>query len=92
MTKLASPEALQAAYEIVEVLEGAREGAELLEGVRDKLPLVGKDALVSQLREAERVTSALMQMGSDLSPATFCILSSAHWRAEKALRRAKTFA
>lgn len=84
-----TPAALQAAYEIVEVLEDVSEdselSAELAESVQEKLSLVGKRELVSQLREAQGVTSGLMQMGEDLSPVTFCILSSAHWRTEEAL-------
>jgi hypothetical protein len=76
-----------AAFVITKMLEGATdlEDAELIEDVRSKLPLVGADELVSQLREAVGVTSGLMQMGSTLSPATYCILTCAHSRAEKAL-------
>ena len=84
---------LPAAYEIVEILEGASPAgeempAEVEERVREKLPLVGVDELVGQLREVEGVTSSLMEMGSVLTPATYCVLSGAHERARKALEAA----
>ncbi len=85
-----------AAFVITEMLEGATdaellEDGELIEDVRSKLPLVGVDELVSQLQEAEGVTSTLMQMGAALSPVTYCILSCAHARAEKALEVVEDF-
>lgn len=88
--------AAAAAFVIVEMLEGATdaelmEDSELMQDVRSKLPLVGADELVSQLREAEGVTSGLMQMGAALSPATYCILSCAHARAQRALGAAEDF-
>jgi hypothetical protein len=80
-----------AAFVITEMLEGATdlEDAELIEDVRSKLPLVGAGELVSQLREAEGVTSGLMTMGSALSPATHCILACANARAVRALEVAE---
>ncbi len=85
-----------AAYAIVEMLEGATdaelmEDSVLMQDVRSNLPLVGVGELVSQLREAASVTSGLMQMGAALSPATYCILSCAHTRAERVLGVAEDF-
>jgi hypothetical protein len=76
------------------VLEGATdaelmEDSDLMGDVRSKLPLVGSGELLSQLREAEGVTSGLMQMGEALSPATHSILTRAHTRAERALEVAE---
>ncbi len=81
-------------YAIVEMLEGATdaelmEDSVLMQDVRGNLPLVGVGELVSQLREAESVTSGLMQMGSALSPATYCILTCAHSRTQRALEVAE---
>ncbi len=85
-----------AAFVITRLLESATdaelmEDSELIEDVRSKLPLVGVDELVSQLQEAAGVTSTLMQMGAALSPATYCILSCAHARAQRALGAAEDF-
>ncbi len=83
-----------AAFVITEMLEGATdaeltEDSVLMQDVRGNLPLVGVGELVSQLREAESVTSGLMQMGSALSPATYCILTCAHSRTQRALEVAE---
>ena len=83
-----------AVFAITRLLERAtdaelNEDSVLMQDIRSKLPLVGSGELLRQLREAEGVIGGLVCMGDHLSPATYCMLTCAHTRAERALEVAE---